>query len=120
VKRLNAKDIHKEIFPVYSGKCLSHKGVHNWVHKFSLGRFKVADDARPAAKVAETTVKKDFYAAGFDALVKRWDKCIYIGGGYVQKCFFQVRIAHVSSFISISDLFTDSPSYFFKEGPQGT
>jgi hypothetical protein len=28
---------------------------------------------------------KDFYAAGFDALVKRWDKCINIGGGYVEK-----------------------------------
>jgi hypothetical protein len=27
---------------------------------------------------------KDFYAAGFDALVKRWDKCINIGGGYVE------------------------------------
>jgi hypothetical protein len=29
-KGLKAKDIHKEIFPVYSGKCLSHKGIHNW------------------------------------------------------------------------------------------
>jgi hypothetical protein len=28
---------------------------------------------------------KDFYAAGFDALVKRWDKCITVGGGYVEK-----------------------------------
>jgi hypothetical protein len=28
---------------------------------------------------------KDFYAAGFDALVKRWDKCISVGGGYVEK-----------------------------------
>jgi hypothetical protein len=28
---------------------------------------------------------KDFYAAGFDALVKRWDKCINGGGGYVEK-----------------------------------
>jgi hypothetical protein len=27
------------------------------------------------------------------------------------KCFFQVRILHVLSFISICDLFTDSPSY---------
>jgi hypothetical protein len=34
--------------------------------------------------VAETTVK-DFYAAGFDALVKRWDKYIDVGGGYVEK-----------------------------------
>jgi hypothetical protein len=24
-KRLNAKDIHKELFPAYSGKCLSRK-----------------------------------------------------------------------------------------------
>jgi hypothetical protein len=28
---------------------------------------------------------KDFYAAGFDVLVKRWDKCIHVGGGYVEK-----------------------------------
>jgi hypothetical protein len=28
---------------------------------------------------------KDFCAAGFDALVKRWEKCINIGGGYVEK-----------------------------------
>jgi hypothetical protein len=31
---------------------------------------------------------KDFYGAGFDALVKRWDKCINIGGGYVEKYMF--------------------------------
>jgi hypothetical protein len=24
---------------------------------------------------------KAFYAAGFDALVMRWDKCINVGGG---------------------------------------
>jgi hypothetical protein len=28
---------------------------------------------------------KDFYAAGFDAMVKWWDKCINVGGGYVKK-----------------------------------
>jgi hypothetical protein len=28
---------------------------------------------------------KDFCAAGFDALVKRWDKCIDAGGGYIEK-----------------------------------
>jgi hypothetical protein len=40
----------------------------------------------------ETDVRKwlrqqseDFYAAGFDALVKRWDKCIGVGGRYVEK-----------------------------------
>jgi hypothetical protein len=28
---------------------------------------------------------KDFYAAGFDVLAKRWDQCINVGGGYVEK-----------------------------------
>jgi hypothetical protein len=28
---------------------------------------------------------EDFYAAGSDALVKRWDKCINVGGGYAEK-----------------------------------
>jgi hypothetical protein len=28
---------------------------------------------------------KDFCAAGFDALVKRWGQCINVGGGYVEK-----------------------------------
>jgi hypothetical protein len=28
---------------------------------------------------------KYFYAAGFDALIKRWDNCINVGEGYVGK-----------------------------------
>jgi hypothetical protein len=44
-KGLNAKDIYKEMFPVYGGKCLSCKAVHNWVKKFCQGHSKVADDA---------------------------------------------------------------------------
>jgi hypothetical protein len=28
---------------------------------------------------------KDFYAAGFDSMVKRWDKYISVGGEYVEK-----------------------------------
>jgi hypothetical protein len=51
-KELSAKDIHKETFPVYGGKCLSRKAVHSWVEKFSQGRLKVA-----GAEVAETTVQ---------------------------------------------------------------
>jgi hypothetical protein len=27
---------------------------------------------------------KNFNAAGFDPMVKRWDKCISVGGGYVE------------------------------------
>jgi hypothetical protein len=54
-KLLNAKDIHKEMFPVYGGKCLSRKAAHNWVEKFSKGRSKVADDARPGRPIEIAT-----------------------------------------------------------------
>jgi hypothetical protein len=57
-KGLIEKDIHKEMFPVYGGKCLSRKAVHSWVEKFSQGRPKVADDTRSGAEVAEATVKR--------------------------------------------------------------
>jgi hypothetical protein len=49
------------------------------VKRFSLGGKRFADEE------IETEVRKwlrqqsqDFYAAGFDALVKRWDKCIML------------------------------------------
>jgi transposase len=54
-KGLLAKDIRKEMFPVYGEKCLSHKAVHNWVEKFSQGRSKVADDDRPGRPVEIAT-----------------------------------------------------------------
>jgi hypothetical protein len=53
-KGLNAKNIHKEMFPLYGGKCLSRKAVHNGVETFSQGRSRVADDARPGAEVSVT------------------------------------------------------------------
>jgi hypothetical protein len=58
VKELSAKDIHKQIFHYYGGKCLSRRAVHNWLEKFSQGHPKVADDARPGAEVAEQQPKK--------------------------------------------------------------
>jgi hypothetical protein len=66
------------------GKFLSRQAFHNWVEEFSVGRSKVADDARAGAGEAETTVK-NFYAAGLDALVKRWGQFISVRGGYVKK-----------------------------------
>jgi hypothetical protein len=45
-------------FAVYGRKCLLRKTVHNWVDKFSQGRSKVADVARPGAELAETTVER--------------------------------------------------------------
>jgi hypothetical protein len=49
-KGFNAKDIHKEIFPFYNGKCLSRKAVHSWIEKFSQIRSEAADVALPGAK----------------------------------------------------------------------
>jgi hypothetical protein len=72
------------MFLFYGRKCVSRKAVRNFVEKFSQGRSKVADDARRGVEVAETTIK-NLHAAGFDAMVKRWDKCINVGGGYVEK-----------------------------------
>jgi hypothetical protein len=46
----NAKDIHKKLFPVYGGKCLKCKAVHNWVEK--RGKY-FTDD-----KEVETEVQK--------------------------------------------------------------
>jgi hypothetical protein len=51
---------------------LWRKAVHNWVANVSLMTKRLKQQP------------KYFYAAGFDALVKRWDKCINVGGGYVE------------------------------------
>jgi hypothetical protein len=60
-KGLNAKDIYKEMFPVYGEKCLSLKAVHSLIKKFSQGHSKVVDDARPGVGVAETAAKRLLY-----------------------------------------------------------
>jgi hypothetical protein len=54
-EELSTKDINKEMYPVYGGKCLSRKAVHNFVEKFSQARSKVADDARPDRPVEIAT-----------------------------------------------------------------
>jgi hypothetical protein len=57
------------------------------VKRFHLGDKRFADDNKVETKVQEWLIQqsKDFYAAGFDAPVKRWDKCIDGGRGYVEK-----------------------------------
>jgi hypothetical protein len=44
--------------------------------------------------------QKDLYAAGFEALIKRWDKCISVGGGCVEKwMFFFFRIEYHTFYV---------------------
>jgi hypothetical protein len=55
--------------------------------RFHLGGKRFADDKEVKTEVRKwlRQQSKDFFAAGFDAVVKRWDKCINVGGGYVEK-----------------------------------
>jgi hypothetical protein len=61
-------------------------GVYR-VKRFNLGGKRLSNDEEVEMEVRKWPRKqsKDFYDAGFDALVKRWDKCISVGGGYVKK-----------------------------------
>jgi hypothetical protein len=67
-KRTRCKE-YTETFPVYGGKCLSRNSLQ---------------DVRKSQVMPDLERKwlrqqwKDFCAAGFDALVKRWDKCITV------------------------------------------
>jgi transposase len=62
------------MFPVHGGQCLSRKAVHIWVKKFSEGRSKVPDDARPGRPVeivTEATVQQ----------VEEWKSLFKLTGG---------------------------------------
>jgi len=50
-KNMEAKDIHKEMLPMYSEHCLSHQAIHNWVRKFSEGRTSIEDEHRAGQPV---------------------------------------------------------------------
>jgi hypothetical protein len=84
------------------------------VKRFHLDGKRFAEDEEVETEVRKwlRQQSKDFYAAGFDALAKRWYKCISVGGGFVEKYmfFFFVRISRVLRFISICDIFTGTPS----------
>jgi len=90
-KNMEAKDIHKEMLSMYGEHCLSRQAIHNWVQNFSEGRTSIEDEHRAGRPVEIATPEtfrqqpKEFYAAGFQGLVKRWDKCLNLYGDYVEK-----------------------------------
>jgi hypothetical protein len=57
------------------------------VKRFHLGGKGFTDDEEVETEVRKwlRQQSKDFYSASFDSLVRRWDKCINVGGGYVEK-----------------------------------
>ena len=54
-KKMEAKDIHKEMLPMYGEHCLSRQAVHNWVQKFSEGRTSIEDERRAGRSVEIAT-----------------------------------------------------------------
>ena len=83
-KNMEAKDIHKEMLPMYGEHCLSRQAVHNWVQKFSEGRTSIEDEHR-VGRITFRQQPKEFFAAGLQGLVKRWDKCLKLYEDYVEK-----------------------------------
>ena len=81
---MEAKDIHKEMLPMYGEHCLSRQAVHNWVQKFSEGRTSIEDERR-VGRITLRQQPKEFCAAGFQGLVKRWDNCLNLNGDHVEK-----------------------------------
>jgi hypothetical protein len=75
------------MFPVYGGKCLSRKAVHSRSEKRGK-HFTDDEEVETELRKWLRQQSKDSCVAGFDALVKRWDKCINIDGGYVEKKMF--------------------------------
>jgi len=54
-EKMEAKDIHKEMLPMYGEHCLSRQAVHNWVQKFSEGRTSIEDEHRAGPPVEIAT-----------------------------------------------------------------
>jgi len=54
-KKMEAKDIHKEMLPMYGEHCLSRQAVHNWVQKFSEGWTSIEDEHRAGRLVEIAT-----------------------------------------------------------------
>ena len=50
-KDMAAKDIHKEMLPMYGEHCLSRQAVHNWVQKFLEGRTSIEDEHRVGLEI---------------------------------------------------------------------
>jgi hypothetical protein len=73
------------MFHVYGGKCVSRKAFHNWGKKFFQGRSRKSQMMTDQVRLWMRHQSKDFHAAGFNALVKRWDKCMSVGEEDVEK-----------------------------------
>jgi hypothetical protein len=107
---------------IHIRKCFLCKvGSVCWLKRFTAGQRNVAKLSLMTKRLKRrcwSAWGSINYAAGFDALVKRLEKCIDVGGRNVDKymsLFPQIPISYILRFLSISDLFTDSPLYIRRE-----
>jgi hypothetical protein len=112
-KGCNAKDVYKEMFPVYIGKHLLHKAVRNWVADFSLMMKRLKWRCGSAWDNSQKLMWCGFLCTG---------KAM----GQVYQCwwriFWEINVYsrfeyHVLRFVSICDLFIYSPSYKLSINP---
>jgi hypothetical protein len=77
---MEAKEIHKEMLPMHGEHCLSRQAVN-----LSGERFPDDHAVERAVRTWFRQQPKEFFAAGFQGLVKRWDKCLNLYGDCVEK-----------------------------------
>ena len=56
-----AKDVNKEMLPMYGEHCLSRQAAHNWVQKFSEGQTSIEDEhpvGRPVEIAMPATLQR--------------------------------------------------------------
>jgi hypothetical protein len=71
IKGLSAKDIDKEIFPVYGSKCLSRKAVHSWVEKRGklFADVEVETEVRKWPRQQSKDYEDDFLSGGYSEMI---------------------------------------------------
>jgi hypothetical protein len=90
---LNAQIIHKEYFLFTVGNVCRVRRLTTGSRNFLKG-FRKSQMMPDQVRRWLRKQSKDLYSAGFNALVKRWDKCNSVSGGYVEKYMFFFRFEH--------------------------
>jgi len=80
--KMEAKDIHEKMLPMYIEHCLSRQAVHNWVQKFSEGRTSIEDEVGRQVEIATPETLQLVEDRGH---LKRWEKCLNLHGDYHEK-----------------------------------
>jgi len=83
-------EIHRRMMAQYGQSTMSRRKVYEWVERFKSGRTRVTDEGRSGRPSTSRTRRpqeqpKRFFSAGIQKLVERYNKCIVLQGGYVEK-----------------------------------